>query len=119
MTTSQQPKQKQEQSTRISQNYERRPRPEILKASKSETKTIILARYGMLECGQNFSGTQNKQCDNCKCIDDESHRLNYCPKWRTRNLLDSNEMINFDNIYSPDPCYHSTYSKAMEYKNCE
>ena len=64
----------------ITQNYERRPRPELLKATKSKTKTIILARYGMLECGQNFSGTQNKQCDNCKCIDDESHRLNYCTK---------------------------------------
>ena len=36
----------------ITQNYERRPRPELLKATKSKTKTIILARYGMLECGQ-------------------------------------------------------------------
>ena len=86
----------------ITQGYERRPRPEIMKATKSETKTIILARYGMLECGQNFSGTLDKQCKHCKCHDDESHRLNHCPKWRTSNLYDHQEKVDFNDIYSPD-----------------
>ena len=84
------------------QLYRRQPRPEIKNCTKNETKTMIIARYGMLECGRNFKGTLKETCDLCNCIDDENHRLNYCPKWKDRNLHDKDMKIDFNNVYSND-----------------
>ena len=44
-----------------------------------------MARYGMLQCGRNFSAKTGKNCHTCNVIDDEEHRLNICPKWMTDN----------------------------------
>ena len=57
-------------------NYQRQPTKEILNLSKHETKTLVIARFGMLECGHNFKGTLKETCDQCHCLDDETHRLN-------------------------------------------
>ena len=35
--------------------YERKPIDEILSCTKNECKTLVIARYGMLECGMNYS----------------------------------------------------------------
>ena len=71
------------------QNYKREPQHTILKTSKHETKTIIMARYGLLECGKNFKGTLNVNCDTCNCLDDEDHRINFCIKLKEVNLYDT------------------------------
>ena len=78
--------------------YKREPRPEILQMTKHETKTIVTARYRMLQCGKNFKGTMKEICDTCNTIDDENHRLNDCIKWRTINLYDSAEKTDFYSI---------------------
>ena len=81
-------------------SYKREPRPEIQKTTKHEAKTIIIARYGMLQCGKNYQGTMNKTCDKCNCIDDENHRLNYCVKWKDRNYHNETGKVDFKLIYS-------------------
>ena len=68
--------------------------------SKQETKTVVIARYRMLECGQNFKGTLNEICDQCHSLDDENHRLNHCVKWKNINFHDSNVDAKYDDIFS-------------------
>ena len=74
----------------------------MLHMTKYETKTTIIARYGMLECGKNFKGTLKQNCDQCKCEDDENHRMNFCVKWRGNNFYDNEEKMDFELIYSKD-----------------
>ena len=57
--------------------YSAKPMKEIVAGTKTQAKTIILARNGMLQCGKNFKGTMNEICS---VIDDEEHRLNTCSK---------------------------------------
>ena len=82
------------------QSYHRTPQLSILNTSKRETRTIMMARYGLLECGKNFKGTIKELCDQCTCLDDENHRINYCIKWRSINLYDQPDKIPFDDVYS-------------------
>ena len=82
--------------------YTRGPVKEILQSSKYEAKTIIIARYGMLECGSNFKGTMNPHCRTCNTKDDENHRMNECPTWRKGNLDGISENIDFHKIYDED-----------------
>ena len=78
------------------------PLPEIVSSSKVNTKTIILARCGMLECGKNFKGSIPEICKGCGEWDDESHRLNRCSTWRHLNFSERTEKIDFGGIYSND-----------------
>ena len=80
--------------------YTRKPSPEIVHFTKQQTKTLLIARYGMLECGTNFKGTMKETCTACHVRDDENHRLNICPRYRDTNLLDSDESIDFQCIFS-------------------
>ena len=48
--------------------YKRKPCDELMACTKNECKTIIMARYGMLECGRNFKGTIEYQCKSCNII---------------------------------------------------
>ena len=77
-----------------------------MKMTKLEAKTVITARFGMLECGKNHKGTLSLKCSTCDIIDDENHRLNDCPNWQHRNLHNSNEdeRIDFNKIFSNDMC---------------
>ena len=87
----------------LTNTYYKRGIPhEITNATKQETKTIISARFGMLECGQNFQGTLNQLCNRCDTIDNEHHRLNNCIRWRDINLYDTIEKVDFNMIYSND-----------------
>ena len=56
----------------------------------------------MLACGTNFKGSTDSQCPECKCLDNEDHRLNYCKLWREINYYDEEEKVNFDSIFSND-----------------
>ena len=67
------------------------------------TRTLIMGRFGMLKCANNFSnGFKSKMCDKCGVLDNESHRINECPKWQNINLFASDEKINYADIYSHD-----------------
>lgn len=83
-------------------SYQRIPSKEILKCSQHETKTLMIARFGMLECGSNFQGTLNKNCSECNQKDDEHHRLNHCKRYRNLNNCDITEKLDFGLIYSDD-----------------
>ena len=83
-------------------DYIRKPLNEIIWRSKLATKTIILARSGMLECGKNFKGTIPEKCRTCESIDDENHRLNDCITFRDTNFYDSETKVDFHKIYSND-----------------
>ena len=83
-------------------NYERKPKDEILLCTKNECKALIIARYGMLECGMNFKGTLDSQCLTCNTINDEEHRLNNCMRLKEINFCDSIDKIPFNTIHSTD-----------------
>ena len=82
--------------------FTRGPTPEILLCNKQETKTLMIARFGMLECGKNFKNSIREICDTCKVIDDENHRLNHCIVHKSVNLYDKNHKVNFSDVFSSD-----------------
>ena len=84
-------------------SYQRKPLGEILQLTKKETKTLIIARFRMLECGRNFKGTMKDTCDICGCVDDEEHRLNICKRFTKTNYRDDVDHIKFDTIFSDNP----------------
>ena len=86
----------------LADTYTRKPCDEILQCTKQETKTIITARFGMLQCGRNFKGSNNITCNECGVVDDEEHRLNHCTKYRSMNYCDHEEKLPFKNIFSTD-----------------
>ena len=82
-------------------SYKHQPQEELKYLSKQETKAIIIARFGMLECGKNFKGTLNEMCSFCcNVIDDEEHRLNVCPKYDHLNYCNDAELVKFETIFS-------------------
>ena len=85
-----------------SNNYKREPLKEIINSSKYDTKTIITARFGMLDCGKNFKGTMSELCNECQQIDDENHRLNHCPKYHENNHYNHETNIEFKDVFSSD-----------------
>ena len=70
----------------ISSDYKRQPLKELIQGTRQRTKTLILARHGMLECGTNRKGTIPEKCRNCDVVDDESHRLNDCKSYNSHKL---------------------------------
>ena len=82
--------------------YKRQPLELVTKLSKQDTKTLMIARYGMLECGKNFKGTLSEICNTCYCPDDEEHRLNICQLYCLTNHHDNPTIVKFDEIFSDD-----------------
>ena len=93
--------------------YKREPLKEAVSREKQRTKTIILARSGMLECGKNFKGTMRESCLECNKLDDEEHRMNYCGKWEATNNI-GKTTIDFTNIYSSDDIVLDGVISAIE-----
>ena len=54
--------------------YQRAPLDEILLSTKQQAKTLLIARFGMLECGKNFKGSVKEMCPKCNEYDDEYHQ---------------------------------------------
>ena len=73
-----------------------------MKCNKHITKTLVIARFGMLECGQNFKGSISETCRTCQTVDDENHRLNHCTKLRSINYCDQVDKVDFANVFSND-----------------
>ena len=80
-------------------NYKIGPIREILSLTKHECKILMIARFGMLECGKNFRGTITENCVTCNESDDEEHRLNKCTKYSNINHINDTEVILFDTIF--------------------
>ena len=75
--------------------YTRNPDMQILKKSRYLCRVQIMSMYGMLCCGKNFKiGHGGEYCKQCKVVDDENHRINYCPQYKNKNLHGSS--IKFD-----------------------
>ena len=87
-----------------SPNYSRNPDPFIVQnQSMINTRALIMGRFGMLKCAKNFSAQHGtKECKECGVTDDENHRINSCIKYRSVNLFDKTEKIDFNNIYAND-----------------
>ena len=87
---------------RVNNNdYSRGPDGFILRNhSITHTRALIMGRYGMLKCANNFSnGHGTKMCDKCKVIDNEDHMINDCTKWEGVNLINKSQRISFNDIY--------------------
>ena len=54
----------------------------------------------MLECGKNFQGTRSNFWEECNEIDDEKHRINFCPKFQSLNNYEQADKVNFDLVFS-------------------
>ena len=62
-----------------------------------------MARYGMLDCANNFASKYGgKMCKVCNETDDENHRINSCQEWKTTNFYTSQTKVDFNDIYSSD-----------------
>ena len=94
--------------------YVRAPIPELSFCNKQETKTLITARFGMLECGKNFKGTMREMCNTCNVIDDEDHRLNYCERFKNINLFDTQPKVAFSDVFSTDMIIVRAIMKHIE-----
>ena len=57
----------------------------------------------MLECGKNFKATIPETCTTCLRLDDENHRMNECSSWKHINYINSNNKVDFQDVYSNDP----------------
>ena len=92
--------------------YQRGFQDELKQLSKHEFKTIIIARFRMLECGKNYKGTLQEVCDVCNCIDNENHRLNDCIKFKP--IMKNHPPVNFDDIYNNDLTVVRSVINAIE-----
>ena len=69
--------------------------------NKLIARAYIMGQFGMLQCAANFSnGYGGKTCRTCGVMDDECHRINNCKEWRSINLFDDENKIDFKRIYS-------------------
>ena len=84
------------------EQYSRIPCPELQNLTKQETKTIMISRFRMLECGTNFKNSISTTCSTCKKRDDEVHRLNHCKRYKTTNYYEDANKPNFDDVFSSD-----------------
>ena len=59
--------------------YKRKPSLVLQKMNRNQARIVLIARYGMLDCANNYSHKYgSKMCKTCNGIDDESHRINGC-----------------------------------------
>ena len=79
-------------------DYKRGMSESMCQLSRQECKTLIIARYKMLECGRNYKGTVKEECSTCRVIDDEDHILNHCSKYE--KLREPGAYVNFDDVHS-------------------
>ena len=86
-----------------SDSYSRRPIMQVLKKSRYLCRVQIMSMFGMLDCAKNFKmGHGGINCNFCKVMDDENHQINYCPKYKKRNLYNSSIKFDFSLINSDE-----------------
>ena len=73
----------------------------VVGLTRMKAKAIIMGRYGMLDCANNYEGKYgSRNWDLCGVTDDETHRVNNCEKWRDINHFSSDEKIDFGSVHS-------------------
>ena len=83
------------------QQYKRTEPSPAMTMTRLETKAIIMARSGMLECANNYKGKYiNSTCKKCQVKDDEIHRINDCIIYRSINNHDKHERFDYNLVYS-------------------
>ena len=80
--------------------YVREMNPSFKHLSKQECKSLVIARYGMLHCGRNYKGSLGDTCKSCNVLDDEEHRLNKCPLYKTQD--EPRPETNFNEVFTQD-----------------
>ena len=66
-----------------------------------QTKALLMARSGMLECAKNYRNKYKSTiCNRCKTEDNEKHRLNNCILYRDLNNYDRLEKFDYNLVYS-------------------
>ena len=86
------------------ESFKRKPQYELLKKSKLEVRALMMARYGMLDCRNNYERKyKTKLCPECKVLDNEGHRINDCIVWKRTNLYSSETKVDFEGVHSSDP----------------
>ena len=83
-------------------NYTRQIDHVITRMTKHDTKTLMIARYGMLDCGMNYKGNKRPNCNQCNVPDNEQHRLDVCPEWDSIRINETDGDIVFEDIYKND-----------------
>ena len=79
------------------------PRP-VMTMNRLQTKAIIMARSGMLECAKNYRNKYKRTiCNECKIEDNEIHRLNNCLLHRDINNYDKSDKFDYNLVYSNQP----------------
>ena len=86
----------------------------MVASSKLQTKTLIIARAGMLECGKNDRGSIPEMCRRCCDLDDENHRMNDCPDWHQQNCSEDLNRVEFKDIYCNDSQKLQTVIKRIQ-----
>ena len=85
------------------ETFKRAPCQKTIRMSRFLARVRIMSFFRMLFCLKNFKmGKNSDHCNLCNVVDDENHRINYCAKFKDRNLFDSPLKIDFDSIYSDD-----------------
>ena len=85
------------------EGYKRIPRTEILNKHQYLAKVLIMSKFHMLNCAANFKNHYRVvNCERCKVIDDEYHRINDCFLYKDINLYASPLKIDFSFIHSDD-----------------
>ena len=78
--------------------YKRKPGLVLQQMNRNQARIVLIARYGMLDCANNYSHKYgSKLCKTCNNIDDESHRINGCKGGKQETTW-----IDFKCIYKDD-----------------
>ena len=83
-------------------SYERKPL-KLMDKNVLIARALIMGKFGMLRCAANFqNGYGNKECKECKVLDNENHRINSCKVYQHINLYNSPENVDFNMIHSKE-----------------
>ena len=83
--------------------YERKPLSSFINRNKLMSRVLIMSMFGMLDCATNYKhGYGGENCRQCNVVDDESHRINDCIKYKEWNLFCSRYKYDFHTIFSND-----------------
>ena len=82
-----------------SDQYQRGTIKPSMNLTRLESKAIIMARSGMLDCATNYKNKYGvTTCKQCTRTDDENHRINECEKYSSINNYAISEKFDFSII---------------------
>ena len=84
-----------------SDQYVRNIHKPSMNLTRLQSKAIIMARSGMLDCAVNYKNKyKSTTCKECAKIDDENHRINDCKKYSDINKYKHTDKFDFSTVYS-------------------